>query len=237
MADNQVTLSASPRPERGKGAARRLRAQGRTPAVVYGREVDSTPVSVDALELYHALHTPAGLNALIRLQVDGDEHLTIAREVQKDPVKGNIVHVDLLAVSRDQKIQVEVPIHLLNERETASSSGGVVNLVLHTLPIRVSPLEVPNYLELDVEGMTIGDTRRAEDIALPAEAELAIEPERTIVTVNPPDIVVEPEAAAEEEALEELAELTEEELELLQEAAAEAEEAPEDATEAERATE
>lgn len=196
-----VKLTATQRSETGKGAARRIRATGRTPAVLYGRDVEATPITVDALDLFHALHTPARLNVLIRLQLDGDERLAMARNLQVHPVKEHILHVDLLTVSADQPIDVDVPISLLNEEQVSSESGGVVNLIEHTLPIRVSPMSVPNILELDIGGMEIGDVQRAGDIALPQGAELNLDPERTIVTINPPDIVEEPEVPTEEEEL------------------------------------
>lgn len=225
---DQVTLTADARPERGRKNANRLRQAGRTPAVVYGHGIDALAVTVDKRELYHALHTPAGLNVLIRLQVDGEEHLTVARDIQRHPVREDILHVDFLAVARDQKIDVEVPIHLIGDADVARDTGGVVNHILHTLPLKSLPLEVPNSVELSVVGMQIGDVRRVEDIELPEGAELNIDPDRTIVTINAPTILEEPEEAEEVVGLEgltaeEIAELSEEEKAALAEEAAEAE--------------
>lgn len=198
---NQVTLEVQPRAEQGKGAAGRLRKTGRTPAIVYGYEVDPTPVSVDGLELYHALHTPAGTNVLLRVVLDGTEHLCVARDLQKHPVRGDVQHIDFLAVDKDSRIAVEVPVHLIN---VPTDTVGVVNQILWTVPILVRPLDTPNALELDVEGMEIGDVRRVEDLrgTLPDGAEFDIDPERTIVTVNAPDILEEPEEEVDEEAAE-----------------------------------
>ena len=196
---NQIDLAADARTETGKGSAGRLRRSGRTPAVMYGHNVEPTPVSVDQLELYHAMHTEAGANALIRLQLDGNEHLTVARDIQRHPVLGDIQHIDFYAVDADQPISVEIPIHVIND-EDVRKTGGVVNLVLGSLPIRVKPLEVPNSFELDLAGMEIGDVRRAVDIPLPAGAEYDIDEERTIVTINAPTIEVE--EPTEEELLE-----------------------------------
>src|SRR6266540_7007201 len=99
----------------GKGPARRARAAGRVPAVLYGRGIDSMPITVDALELFHVLHTDAGMNVLIDLQVDGDRHLTLAREVQRDIVRGQFLHADFLKIARDETITVDVPIQLTGE--------------------------------------------------------------------------------------------------------------------------
>jgi large subunit ribosomal protein L25 len=223
----QVQLSAAARTHQGKGASGRLRKQGRVPGIMYGFQVDPTPVSVDALELYHALHTDAGLNAMIRLDVDGDEHLTIARDLQYHPVRGEVLHVDFLAVDTKAQISVEVPIHLTGEDDLVDDNG-VINQVLYTVPILVRPLDVPNYVELDITGMEIGDVRRVEDLraVLPEGGEFDIDPERTVVTINAPI------SEAELEALEEGAGIEAEEPEAeaaaeadLEEPAAEAEDA------------
>lgn len=184
---NQVRVVAESRAELGKGPTGRLRKQGRVPGVMYGYEVEPTAVHVDALELYHALHTEAGSNVLIRLEVDGETHLTVARDVQRHPVKGDTLHVDFLAVDRDSQISVEVPVHLTGE-DDFGDDGGVLNQILYTVPIMVKPLEVPNYFELSVAGLEIGDVKRVQDLAdhLPEGAEFDIDVERTVVTVNAP---------------------------------------------------
>lgn len=206
MATKQIPLTIEPREATGKGAAGRLRREGRVPAIVYGYAIDPTPVSVDALDLYHTLHTDAGRNVLIRLEVDGDTHLAVARDLQSHPVRGDYVHVDLLTVDKDVPISVEVPVHLIDEEETEDDNG-VVNQILYTVPIMVKPLDTPNAFELSLEGMAIGDVRRVEDLTseLPSGAEFDIEPERTVVTINAPI------SEAELEALEESAGIEEEE--------------------------
>jgi large subunit ribosomal protein L25 len=183
---NQVKLIAEPRSEKGKGPTGRLRKQGRVPGILYGYEVEPTSVSVEALALYHALHTEAGRNVLIRLEVGGEAYLTVARDVQHHPIRGETLHVDFLAVDRDAQIAVEIPIHLVDEDDAAAE--GIVNQVLYTVPAMVKPMEVPNYLELSVAGMEIGDVKRVEDLRdqLPADAEFDVDLERTVVTINAP---------------------------------------------------
>jgi large subunit ribosomal protein L25 len=217
---DQLHIVAEARTQLGKGATGRLRRTGRIPGIVYGYRVDPTPVHVDALALYHALHTEAGANALIRLEFDGETHLTVARDVQRHPVKGQMQHVDFLAVDKDVQISVEVPVHLTGEDDLGDDSG-VVNQILYTVPVLVKPLDVPNYLELSIAGLDIGDVKRVEDLAgmLPAGAEFDIEADRTIVTINAP---ISEEAL---EALEEAAGVEAEEPELIGE---EPEEAPTD---------
>ncbi len=200
---DQLRLTAEARTELGKGATGRLRRTGRVPGIVYGYQVEPTPVHVDALELYHALHTEAGTNALIRLEFDGDTHLTVARDMQRHPIKGRTQHVDFLAVNKDVQISVEVPVHLTDEDELADDSG-VVNQILYTVPVLVKPLEVPNYFELSLEGLEIGDVKRVEDLSdlLPAGAEFDIEPDRTVVTINAPMSVEALEALEESAGIE-----------------------------------
>lgn len=201
MAD-QVTLVAEPRAGRGKGEARRLRRDGRVPAIAYGSGLDATAVSVDALELYHALRTDAGLNALIRLQLDGDTHLTLARELQRHPVRREIMHVDFVAVDRERKVTVDVPLHLQGDAPGADE-GGIVDQVLFSVSVEVLPLEVPDELTLDISDMQMGDLKRLADVVLPAGVELLEDSDRTVVSVSAPTFeptVEEEEVAAGEEA-------------------------------------
>lgn len=181
----QVTLTAEPRTELGKGPTGRLRRTGRVPAIIYGFEVEPTAIHVDALELYHALRTEAGRNVMIRLELAGETTLVFARDLQIHPIRQEVAHVDFLAVDRNAQIEVEVPVTLLGEEDTADDAG-VLNQVLYTVPILVKPLDVPNFLELDVTGMAIGDVKRVEDLTLPEGADFVIEAERTVVTVNAP---------------------------------------------------
>lgn len=190
----QVTLTAEPRTELGKGPTGRLRRTGRVPAIVYGYETEPTAVHVDALELYHALHTEAGRNVMIRLEVADDTTLVFARDLQIHPIRQEVTHVDFLAVDRNAQISVEVPVHLVGEDDTVEDDG-ILNHVLWAVPIAVKPLDVPNYLELDVTGMAIGDVKRVSDLTLPDGADFEIDADRTVVTINAP---------MSEEALEEL---------------------------------
>ena len=109
---NQIKLETESRSKKGKSAASRLRKEGRVPGVVYGYEVEPTTVSIDALELYHALHGPAGTNVLLLIDVEGTEKLCVARDIQRHPVRGDYVHIDLLSVDTDATIVVEVPVVL-----------------------------------------------------------------------------------------------------------------------------
>lgn len=203
MSTLQVNMTGLIRDDaaKGKGPAGRLRKDGRVPAIVYGRGLDPTAISVDALELYHALRTKAGMNVLIRMDIEGKEHLTIVREVQRHAVRGDFFHVDFQAVDRNQLISAEIPIHLINE-ESVHATGGIINLVLYTVPIMVTPLEVPEYFELDADGMVVGDVTRVEDLLpqLPEASTFDIELDRTVLTINAPTIEEVEEEELDDEA-------------------------------------
>lgn len=201
MAD-QVDLAARLRAGSGKGEARALRREGRVPAVAYGVGLDATPVSVDERELYHALHTHAGANAIISLQVDGSPYLTLAREVVRHPVRRDVLHVDFVAVSRTVKVQVEVPVTLTGEAAGAQE-GGVLEQTLFSLNIEVLPLEVPDELPLDVSELAIGDVLRVGDVRLPAGVEVLDDPELAVATVIVPALDVPETESAEDQAADE----------------------------------
>jgi large subunit ribosomal protein L25 len=210
----EVKLSAEPREGVGKGAARKARAAGKVPAVLYGPEVEPMRLAVDARELWHALHTDAGTNVLINLQLDGDTFLTMPREIQRDIVRGSLLHVDFLRIRRDVAIQVEVPIHLVGE-SAGVKEGGVVEHHLWELRVEVLPQDVPESLEADISHLNIGDSLHVSDIKIPGNVTVVTPMEETLVTVVPPPVlVVEP---------------TEEELAAAEAAAAEAPEGEEGA--------
>lgn len=198
-----VPLAVSPRAGSGKGEARSLRREGRVPAIAYGRDLDTPrPVSVDANELFHAFNTDAGTNAILSLQLEDDSQLAIAREIQRHPVKREVVHVDFVTVSRDVRIDVEVPIALTGEAAGADE-GGMVDQALHNLAINVLPLEVPDEISLDITDMNVGDVKRVSDLDLPAGVETLEDPETAVVTVYFESVEVpEPEAEEAEAAAE-----------------------------------
>lgn len=192
MAD-QVALAARPRPGTGKGEARALRRAGRVPAVAYGTGLEATPVSVDARELYHATHTDAGLNAIIRLGIEDQTHLALVREINRHPVRREILHVDFVTVSRSVKVQVDVPVVLEGEA-VGVGEGGVAEHSLFTLAVEVLPLEVPDQIVVDISGLGVGDVLRVGDLELPAGVEALVDPEEAVVSIVVPSMDV-PETA------------------------------------------
>ena len=193
----EVKLVAEPREGTGKGVARKLRAAGRVPAVLYGHGMDSTALSVDARDLYHVLHTGAGTNVLVDLVVDGSDHLIIPRDVQRDHIRGRFIHVDFLAVRRDEKLQLSIPVRIVGE-SVGVKAGGVVEHHLWELEVESLPGDVPEAIDADISNLEIGMSLRVSDLVAPKGATILTDPEESVVAVQQPQMAVELE---EEEAL------------------------------------
>lgn len=195
----EVTLKVKSRSESGKGPARRARSGGQIPAVLYGRGLDPVPLVVEAREMLKALGTEAGLNVLINLQLDKSKHFTMLREVQRHPVKGNVLHVDFVKIERDVKIQADVPIHLAGESRGVKQ-GGVVEHHLWELKVQALPTEVPPAIEVDISALGIGDHLRVSQLAELRGVEVLTPVEEIIVSVVEPQVIQLPEEIAAEEA-------------------------------------
>jgi large subunit ribosomal protein L25 len=200
-------LVAEPRTDSGKGVARKLRAAGRVPAVLYGAGVESTPLSVDSKELFHLLHTGAGSNVLVDLVVDGHEHLAIPRDVQRDHIHGRFIHLDFLAVRRDEKIHIQVPVRVVGE-SVGVKAGGVVEHHLWEVEVECLPTDVPEAIDVDITELEIGMGLRVSDLVAPSGSTILANPEDSVVAVQQPQMAVEleEEEAAEGEEGEEAAE-------------------------------
>ena len=198
----EITLPAHTGRTTGSRPSNRLRAEGKVPATVYGLGGDAVTVSVEWRELRQALTTEAGMNALINLEIDGHaSELTIVKELQRHPIKRNVLHIDFLRVSRDVAIEVDVPIVMVGEAEEVTRNDGLVEQAMFQLTIRAKPGSIPNELTADISGLTIGDAVRVGDISLPEGVETDVDPEEPVVIGQAPQVVEEevPEAAEGEE--------------------------------------
>ncbi len=178
----EITLAATPRPVHGTRPSRRLRAKGLVPGVVYGHGGDPVPVTVPWRELRSALTTGQGLNAVIHLALEGTSTPTLVKDLQRHPVRRDVLHVDFLRVDLDVAVEVEVPVVLEGEaRAVLSATGGVVDQVLTSLTVSAKPGAIPAQLVVDVTDLGVGDTVRVGDLALPAGVQTAVDPEQAIV--------------------------------------------------------
>ncbi|HTN81224.1 MAG TPA: 50S ribosomal protein L25 [Acidimicrobiales bacterium] len=199
MASSEVTLTAEIGRQTGSAASRRMRRDDHIPGVVYGQGAKSQSVSVARRDLRVALSGPAGLNALITLEVGGDPQLTIVRDLQRDPIKRVVTHVDFLRINRDEEIEVEVPLHLEGEATEVIRNDGLVDQALTTITVIAKPGDIPPSFTIDVSEMVIGDVIRVHDLSLPAGVVTPLDPETPLVTADATRATIEEEAAAEGE--------------------------------------
>jgi large subunit ribosomal protein L25 len=192
----ELKLVAEPRDGTGKGVARKLRASGRIPAVLYGHGMQSTPVSVDARDLYHVMHTGAGANVLVDLVVDGTEHLAIPREIQRDHIHGKFVHVDFLAIRRDETLHLSIPVRVVGE-SVGVKAGGVVEHHLWEVEVECLPGDVPEAIDADISELEIGMSLRVADLVAPEGTTILTNPDESVVAVQQPQMAVELEEAEE----------------------------------------
>ncbi len=188
-----ATLNADKRSESGKGAARKLRASGRIPAVVYGQGGDGLSVSLDEHEADLLFHRISVENTIVNLEVEGEKEpiATLIREVQTHPFKEKIVHVDFYRIQAGVELEVEIPLHLEGTPKGVKDSGGVLQQVIHELLVACIPSKIPDEIVVDVSGLDVGDALHISDIDLPEGVRAMDDPERTLVTVNVPRAVVE----------------------------------------------
>ncbi|ARQ70268.1 50S ribosomal protein L25/general stress protein Ctc [Streptomyces marincola] len=188
---SDVKITAEPRSEFGKGAARRVRAAGRVPGVIYGHGAEPVHVTLPGHELMLALKTP---NVLITLDVEGRQELVIPKAVQREAIRGFLVHVDLLTVKRGEKVTVEIPVQVEGE---LAPGGGILEHVLNALPVEAEATHIPESVSVSVQGLEPGASVLAKDVTLPSGVSLAVDPEDVVVQVLQPQ-AEEPEAGAAE---------------------------------------
>ena len=194
-------LAATTRTEFGKGAARKARAAGKIPAVIYGHGADVMHILLPAKATTLAVRTS---NALLTIDVDGEAHLALAKDIQRDPIKQIIEHIDLLTVRKGEKVEVEV--NVVVEGEVAP--GAVFNQEAVTMLVSADATALPESLKVSVEGRKAGEHITAGDIDLPAGVELLLDPETMVVNVSEP--TVQDLGEADEEAPVEFASAAEE---------------------------
>jgi large subunit ribosomal protein L25 len=198
---SEVKISAEPRPELGKGGARRTRRAGKVPAVLYGHGEPPKHISLPAREFAAAIRH-GGINQIFNVSLaDGTETLALPRSIQRHPLKDTFVHVDLVIVRRGERVNVDVPVHLIGEAARGT-------LVIHEhdrLSVSADALHLPEHLEVSIEGLEAGSRVTAASVALPEGVELVGDPESVvaIISVAPTAEELEGETAAAEEPAEE----------------------------------
>ena len=191
-------LSAEPRTETGKGAARKLRAAGRIPAVLYGKSQEPQALTVDPEVLDAVLHASgAGLNTLIELEVSGSTETVLVKELQREPVRGEWLHADFYHVDMAQKVTVSVPIHLVG-KAAGVDLGGILDHPIRDLEIQCLPGAIPEFVEVDVTALELGQSIHVGDMTLPAGVEVQTDESLAVASVVAPKEEVEEEPVVEE---------------------------------------
>jgi large subunit ribosomal protein L25 len=180
---SDVSLSAEERAGRGKGAARKLRAAGRMPAVVYGRGQESRPVTLDPAALSKLLRAShSGVNTLIDLKLGSRESVVLVRDIQKDPVNGRWIHADLYEVDLTRAIEVQVPLHLVG-KPAGIEAGGILDHPLREITIECLPRAIPDSIDVDVSALGVGDSIHVRDLALPEGTRMLSDPDLAVASV------------------------------------------------------
>lgn len=194
-----VSLEAAPRADAGKGVARKLRADGRVPGVYYGRGEDSIPLTVALKDLESVLESADGSNVIVDLKLSGTaakDRKALIREIQRHPVAGLILHLDLQHISLTERITVEVPVVLLGVPTGVKDGGGILEHLLREVEVECLPTDIPAKLEVDVSALQIGDSLHVSDLKL-ERGEILTEAGRAIAAVVPPTVLEEVKPAEE----------------------------------------
>jgi large subunit ribosomal protein L25 len=197
-------LAAQLRTTSGSPAARRLRAEGHIPGVLYGHGMSPLSVTVERRELRLALSGPAGSNTVLALQVDGKSYPAVVKEMQRHPVKRAVSHIDFLQVNMDEEITFSVPLQLVGEAKAVIAEGALVDKAVDHIDVRCTPNDMPNSFEVDITEMKPHDVIRLSDLTMPKGVTALGEPEMPIVTTLTTSAAeaAEPAIVGAEEAVE-----------------------------------
>lgn len=198
-----LSIAAQKRDRAGKGNARSLRGEGRVPAVIYGEKKDPESISIAINDITKLYNTGRILSTLLDVDIDGKKHRVIARDVQLHPVRDTILHADFLRLGKGAKIAVEVPVRFLNEETCPGlKSGGVLNVVRYTVELNCPADNIPEDIELDLIGASMGDSLHISEVTLPNGCEPVISGrDFTIATIAAP-AAIRSDAAEDEEGAE-----------------------------------
>lgn len=222
-----------PREERGTSAAKRLRANGKVPAVLYGEKIKTIPLMVDERKFAKLVSSEAGTNVVLQLKIEGESksQTAIIKEIQRNPVKDTFLHIDFQKIAMHEAIEAQVPITVVGE-SPGVKEGGVLQHGLREIQIKALPKNLPDHFEVSVEGVSIGDSIKVADLPKMEGVEILSDEEETVLSVVPPTELKEEELIVEEEVAEPELVGEEEEAKLEEEEVAEEKEAKEEKKEA-----
>ena len=188
---SEVKIHAESRTEFGKGAARRIRRDNKVPAVLYGHGTDPVHITLPGHDLMLALKTA---NALLSIELDGDNQLALPKQVQRDPIRGFIEHADLILVRKGEKVTVEIAVVLIGE----AAVDTLVSVEHNTVALEADATALPESVEVDIEGLQVGTQILAKDLVLPAGSTLALDEDALVVNITAAPTAADVEADLEE---------------------------------------
>jgi large subunit ribosomal protein L25 len=191
------SIGAEPRDRAGKGAARQTRREGRIPAVIYGDKQEPVMISLEPRSFTKEFHRPGFFAKLLDITVDGKTHRTLPRDVQVHPVSEHPLHADFMRVGADTRITVGIPVRFINqERAPGIKRGGLLNVVRHEIELVCRADNIPDHIDVDLDGLEIGDSIHISAVTIPEGTRLTIERNFTIASIAPPSAVREEAQAA-----------------------------------------
>jgi large subunit ribosomal protein L25 len=201
VTDNN-TLEAQPRTSGNKNAARRVRQEGKIPAVVYGAGQDSLPVAVDPRQVTRILNSETGHNTIFDLALDGAKTKAMIVDWQYEPIKGKLLHIDVKRIAMDKKLAVMVPIELVGEPAGVKTQGGILEQMLREVEVECLPSDIPSHIDVDVSDLVFGKVLRVADLPHSAKLKFLTDENQPVahVTTVKEEVVATPEAVAAEAA-------------------------------------
>jgi len=196
---SNVILRAETGRQTGTRRSRRLRRRGMVPATMYGQGSKARSVAVSASDLRSALTTEAGLNAVINLQIGEETHTSLARQLQRHPTRGDIIHLDFLKISLTDEVEAVVAIELIGDQAAIREGGGILETIANTVTVRALVTAIPESIQADISGLGVGDTLRVSDLSAPSGVEYLDDPDQPILVVSLPAIAHTEEEDEEEE--------------------------------------
>ena len=181
-----ASLSAKVRSDRGKGVARKLRAAGEVPGVIYGHGREPQSLTVNAREFARLAERVRITSTVIELALDGKTARTLVRELQRDPIKRSVIHIDFQELVAGEKVTVSVPLRFVGTPEGVKTGGGILEETMHAVEVTCDPANIPDHLDVDVSALTIGHSLHIGDLKLPDGVEVTDDPEQTIAVVSAP---------------------------------------------------
>lgn len=186
-----ASLTAKPRTETGKGVARKLRAAGEVPGVIYGHGREPQALTVNAREFDRLAERIRITSTVIELALGGKTARTLIRELQRDPIKRHVLHVDFQELVAGETVNVSVPLRFVGTPDGVKNSGGILEEVIHQIHVECDPSNIPDHIDVDVSALTIGHSLHVSDLKLPEGVEVTDEPEQTVAVVSAPKTEVE----------------------------------------------